>query len=214
MSSNKKRFSLGLAVGLSLGLAGGAAYAGNIDDTYTTGGTLTATMMDNIKNAVNDNNTGKGVCVGNPAVTGDTMVRVGSTCVDKYQARADFTGCSVDGNTGCAAVTAQSTSTGTAASDMSWAQAARACANAGKRLLSPGEWFVARSFGSSVVSGAGMFTICMSQCVDSVALVANLLAVGRMGANIGSAGSGEAGYQTVDVPTDLGGATVGFRCAR
>jgi len=44
-----------IASGVALALSGQYAMAGSIADTYTTGDTLTATMMDNIKTAVNDN---------------------------------------------------------------------------------------------------------------------------------------------------------------
>ena len=59
MSSNKKLFSSSWVFGISLGLAcsTGVVFAGSIADTYTTGDTLTATNMTNIKTAVNDNDT-------------------------------------------------------------------------------------------------------------------------------------------------------------
>ena len=58
MSNNKKLISTGWILGISLGLAcsTGVVYAGSIADTYTTGDTLTAAKMTNIKTAVNDNN--------------------------------------------------------------------------------------------------------------------------------------------------------------
>jgi len=57
MSSNKKHSSLGLTLAISLGIAcsAGVVHAGSIGDTYNAGDTLTAGKMDNIKNAVNDN---------------------------------------------------------------------------------------------------------------------------------------------------------------
>lgn len=129
MSSNKKHFSLGWAVGIFLGLAssGSAVYAGQVTNpTFTGGETLTAAHMNNIKDAVNNNDTGKGTCTGNPAVTGDTMVRVGSLCVDKYEA-------SIIGGV------ARSVSNATVAA-VDWAAAADACAKAGKRLITNAEW--------------------------------------------------------------------------
>ena len=55
MSNNKKLISTGWILGISLGLAcsTGVVYAGSIADTYTTGDTLTAAKMTNIKTAVN-----------------------------------------------------------------------------------------------------------------------------------------------------------------
>ena len=161
MSIIKKRFSVGWVAGIVLGVACGA-FAGSVSDTFTTGDTLTATHMNNIKSAVNDNNTRLGTAetdIGNlksnagacTVGAGDDvggMVRVGPNCVDKFIARADFTGCSADGTTGCGSATATSKGSGTVATNMSWAQAVRACANAGKRLLTPGEYMAAFISGS------------------------------------------------------------------
>ena len=99
-------------------------------------------------------NVANGTCVVGAGDDAGTlgMVRVGPICVDVNQARADFTGCDAGGVTGCGSVVATSTSTGSAAgggTGISWAQAQRACVNAGKRLLTPGEWmagFLAGAF--------------------------------------------------------------------
>jgi hypothetical protein len=157
------------------------------------------------------------------------MVRVGPICVDKYPASlwdgntagaAEVTptipgGCAANGD-GCTGIFAQSRATpGTALKDgtaISWARAARACANAGKRLLAPGEWMMAHSIGNTV--GDGMFTDTYSEWIDSVQMITDIMGVGRMGPNIGSAASGVVGYQAVDQVFELPGATVGFRCAR
>ena len=152
MRSNKKHFSPGWILGISLGLASsGAVYAaGPITDTFTSGGTLTATQMNNIKNAVNDlqGNVPSTSCRTNAGAVDANAVRVGSLCVDKNLARADFTGCSADGITTCGSAIALNTGVGTATTNMSWAQAVRACANAGKRLLTPGEYMAAFISGS------------------------------------------------------------------
>jgi hypothetical protein len=182
-----------------------------------------------------------GTCVTNNA--SDEMVRVGPICVDKYPASlwdgntegaAEVTptipvGCAANGD-GCTGIFAQSRATpGTALKDattISWARAARACANAGKRLLTPGEWIMARSFGNTVLSGAGMFTNGSSEWIDAVVATPNTtgstgngtFGVGRMGPNIGgsggSSGSGVVGLLAQDQSTDLPGATIGFRCVR
>jgi hypothetical protein len=282
MSSNQKHSSLGWTLAISLGIAcsAGVVHAGSIGDPdYIAGETLTAAKMQNIKNAVNDNNTrigaiidntqagalktavdgntanittltgrvttnegdisslttsvtnlqtGTGTCVTNNA--SDEMVRVGSICVDKYPASLwDGNtagaaavnpipgGCATNGD-GCTGIFAQSRANpDTALKDgtaISWARAARACANAGKRLLAPGEWMMAHSFGNTVLSGDGMFTDTYSEWVDSVQMITDIMGVGRMGLQIGSAASGVVGYQTINQLTDLPGATVGFRCAR
>lgn len=210
MSSSNKRISLAWALGISLGItcSTGVVHAGNIGDTYATGGTLTATNMDNIKGAVNDNDTRinaligntqagtlktevdkitpiinntqagtlktlvdghttsitainatdatqttdinnlKGgvpgaTCTGNPAVAGDTMVRAGSICVDKYEA-------SVSGGV-ARSVIGVLPKTG-----INYFDAADACAKAGKRLLTNAEWqMAAKGTPVAVTSGAG-----------------------------------------------------------
>lgn len=200
MSRNHKRSSLGWALVISLGIASsaGVVHAGSISDTYTTGDTLTATKMNNIKTAVDDNDTrvsgviantqagalktavdanttatgnnataitnltnstttelnnlkgnyANGSCRTNAGAVDANMVRVGPVCVDKNLARADFTGCSADGTTGCGAAIALNTGGGSPTTNMSWAQAVRACTNAGKRLLTPGEYMAAYISGS------------------------------------------------------------------
>lgn len=165
MRSNKKHFSLGLAVALSLGLAGSTVYASNIGDSYATGDTLTAAKMDNIKNAVNDNNTritnlqtGTGSCAGNPAVSGDSMVRAGSVCIDKYEA-------SISGGV------ARSLPNVLPAVNVTWFDAANACARAGKRLPTNAEWQTAAvntpaggagCNGSGTIANTGANPTCVS----------------------------------------------------
>jgi hypothetical protein len=235
-------------LGVALVAISGIALAGSIaDPDYATGETLTAAKMQNIKNAVNDNDTrinnlqtGAGTCAGNNA--SDEMVRVGSVCVDKNPASlwdgntagaAAVTaipgGCTTTGSD-CSGIFAQSRATpGTALKDgatISWARAARACANAGKRLVGPAEWMAAKSLGSVVLSGAGMFTDGNSEWVNIVTATGDptggsgngTMGVGRMGPNIGgiggTSGVGVVGFLATSVYTDLPGATVGFRCAR
>ncbi len=228
MSSSNKRISLGWALGISLGIAcsTGVVHAGNIGDTYTTGGTLTATNMDNIKGAVNDNDTRINALIGNTQagtlktevdvqhhaqatintttsitainttnatqttdinnlkgnLTGgtcitnnasDEMVRVGPICVDKYRASI-FTSTAAGGTavTDVATVglqrgrhepqVARATSSRRAEHQrhidgrkITWAQAQRACTNAGKRSLTPGEWIATYSSGLDGRHGYG-----------------------------------------------------------
>ena len=235
MSSHKKRFSLRLAVGLSLGLAGAAVYAGQVTNTTFIGGeTLTHTHMNNIKTAVNDNDTritnlqgnaGASVaCVGNAGDAADGMSRVGSLCVDKYQARVDFTGCALNGIAGCTAA-AVSTAAGSAATGMSWSQAARACANAGKRLLTSGEWMMAKTMSVTTLGSDnaefvdGMYAYDPNITLDTVTYPG----VGTVGAAraIGSpyirnsSGVGNYVLSGINSPYNTASdATFGFRCAR
>jgi hypothetical protein len=232
MSSNQKHSSLGWTLAISLGIAcsAGVVHAGSIGDPdYTAGETLTAAKMQNIKNAVNDNDTrittntnditsltgtvttntanitsltttvgghttsinalatdvanlqtGSGSCSGNNA--SDVMVRVGSICVDKYEASlwtnqtspgtsAAAGDCLADGSN-CTYV-AQSRAGVTPTSSISWMQATQACANAGKRLLRPAEWFMAAAGtdptncningASAAVANTGAYATCLSR---------------------------------------------------
>ena len=160
MSSNTKLFSRGWILGVSLGLvcSTGAVLAGPVTNPDFGGGeTLTHTHMNNIKSAVGDNDTRINnlqgnvpgtSCRTNAGAVDSNAVRVGPLCFDKNLARADFTGCSADGTTSCGAAIAVNTGVSTATTNMSWAQAARACANAGKRLPTPGEYMAAYISGS------------------------------------------------------------------
>src|SRR4030066_1521733 len=152
MSCNKKRFSIVSVLGFSLGLAcSGAVYAtGPITHTFGPGSTLTSPQMIDLKNRVNDlqGKVPSPSCRTNAGAVDNNAVRVGPLCFDKNLARADFTGCSADGTTDCGTAIALNTGVGTATTSMSWAQAARACANAGKRLPTPGEYMAAFISGS------------------------------------------------------------------
>ncbi|MBI3899659.1 MAG: hypothetical protein HY308_15380 [Gammaproteobacteria bacterium] len=176
MKATNKRFSLGWTSGIVLGIASSAVivFAANVSDdyNYSAGSTISSsdvnTKLNHLKTAINDNNTritalegGIGAaCTGNNA--SDEMVRVGSICVDKHPASlwsAPGDGatavtaipgtCTIEG-TGCADVVAQSRATpGSAVNNtLTYGQAAIACANAGKRLLTAGEWITARATGN------------------------------------------------------------------
>jgi len=166
MSGINKYSFMRWILGMALVATSGITFAGQVTDpavSYGAGDTLTASKMNSIRDNINDNDTritnlqgnvpGTG-CVANttaPADDADGMVRVGPLCIDKFQAQADFAipGCLADGMTSCGTVKAFSKATGTAAVGMSWAQAQRACLNAGKRLPTPGEWmagFLAGAF--------------------------------------------------------------------
>jgi len=284
MNSNHIRHTHILALVVSLGLASGSAavYAGSITDTYTTGDTLTATTMGNIKSAVNDNDgrvttnaggistnttnignnttaigsntthrtgsgtdhsavsanaaaisnlqTGSGSCAGNNA--SDIMFRVGSICVDKYTSSlwdgtgagalattAALEGCNGDleGKVGCSTLFAQSRSAGTRANGttMSWGLAVRACANSGKRLLSPAEWTMAWQSGnlSDVVAVATGL-----EWIDTVGIVGTTkMTVGTIGQSFDIGGGVfQLEHSTGAAYDDINGSWTGvhFRCAR
>lgn len=123
MSSNKKRFAPGWVLGISLGLASsGAVYAAGPISDFTSGSTLTATQMNNIKNAVNDlqGNVPSTSCRTNAGAVDTGATRVGPLCVDNVRQGPSI----------------------------SWADAVVACNTAKKRLLTPGEWTAAKLQGA------------------------------------------------------------------
>jgi hypothetical protein len=244
MSTNKKRFSRGWAIGIVLGLASSAAVvlASNIGLTFSSGQTLTAADMNTIVTSANDNDTRITNLQGNAGASptcvtnnlSDEMVRVGPLCVDKYRASiftstaaggtalADLstvTTCNADGtdNGGACNIVAQSRSgaNGGAPIDgnkITWAQAQRACSNAGKRLLTPGEWMAAYSSGLT----ADMATVGQEDYVDSV--VTGGANTKMRGGYIGpTAGASGIEFSTSGLTYDVVAAVpaiFGFRCAR
>jgi len=146
---NRFAFSVGSTL-LATAISTALWAADPVTDTYSeiaTGQPITAATMKNnltnLKNAVNAINTGTGNCAGIPGVTGDTMVRVGSICVDKYEA-------SIVSNV------AHSVAGVLPATSVNWFTAANACAKAGKRLLTNAEWqMAATGTPGAVTSGPG-----------------------------------------------------------
>jgi hypothetical protein len=238
MSSNKTSL-IRRAVAVSFGLAfsAAAAHASSIGDSYATGNPLTAQMMTNIKNAVNDNDTritGLAATVGASATTGlqgdvnnlkgnlangscrasdgsvdANMVRIGSICIDTNLAVINFAGCNADGSN-CTAT--PSNTGGTATVGMSWAQAARACANVGKRLLTPGEWLMAKTKGglNGIADG-------VAEYVDYLATpttATNPAQGGYIGPNLNSGGTGVAQLFANIAYNDNVQDFISFRCAR
>lgn len=185
MRSNKTRFSLGMAFGVSLGLAGsaGVVYAGPITDpAFTSGQTLTHTHMNNVRTAVNDNDarvtgmqTGVPICL-----TG--MTRVGPTCVDNVRQ----------------------------ANSQTWAAAVAFCRTAGKRLLTPGEWAAAQLQG--VLTDAANDQL---EWVDSVARNPTTpfrMFAGYMGTT--ATLSGEIAFFDHNMEYTASSINIYFRCAR
>ena len=192
---------------------------------------LTATVGNSTSGVVADINNLKGNLTGGTCVTNNTsdkMVRVGPICVDQYLARLSgaLGNCNLDGTNGAGTcdIVAESTATGTPikADQITWAQAARACANAGKRLLTPGEWMMARAAGqlSEVVVENMEFV----DAVDKGATPSDTtpLNVGHIGPRNAAGGAvqlftdvpytTQPGDTTVFGPS--GGTWIGFRCAR
>jgi hypothetical protein len=107
------------------------------------------------------------------------MVAVGSLCVDKYEASlvdsggapTDGTACDVSGSDCAGVIFANSVAGATPASNVSWYQAAQACANVGKRLPTTAEWQMAASGtpagtvdcnGSGTIALTGASATCVS----------------------------------------------------
>lgn len=227
MEGDRKRFSKGWFTGLVLGTmaAGGAAvYAVTLPHTFQDGQTASAAQVNANFAALRDALNGVGPCAA--ANESDEMVRVGSVCIDKNPASL-FDGpgaganalasipatCATDG-TGCDGIYAQSRATPGALKDgtqVSWARAARACANSGKRLPTAGEWATAKSMGiislpadaGEWVDGAGGGT------GDSSPLPASHIRVSAAG-KLNYFSNPAYPYDMVEPTTT----DVGFRCAR
>lgn len=187
-----------LAVACGLGLAAASTWliaseVGTLN-VFNAGETISASQMnknfDDIKTAVNDNAAAI-TALGGAGACPQEMVEVGSICVDKYEASlsadaegsvpADGTRCAANGND-CSkmkagaenmdtAIYAQSQAGVAPAVDVTWFQAAQACANAGKRLLTNAEWQMAAAgtpddascnTASGSVTLAGANSACMS----------------------------------------------------
>jgi hypothetical protein len=182
MRSNNKRFSFGLAALFAVGIGASAVVlAEPLTGLFSSGDTLTA---DKLNNGL-FGNLAAVPCVVNTGDSADGVVRVGPLCVDKYQARASFGACPPSGvGAACAAIVATSTAAGTAAVSMSWSQAQRACNNAGKRLLTPGEWMAGFNAGAFADTATDKF-----EFVD--AFLTRTLAGGE---DLNSATKAQAGY--------------------
>lgn len=243
MSGINKHSFPGLILGIAFGFTiSGVVYAAQVTNPdFVSGNQLNAAHMNNIKSAVNDNDTrlgtaetnitnlrgnaGTSTCVTNNA--SDVMTRVGPLCVDTYPASlwSDKTatatevtvipgGCMQIG-TSCSGIVAQSRANpGGALKDgtfISWARAAIACANAGKRLLTAGEWMTARAAGvTTLASGNAEFVDSMYENYS----VGKVIGSPYIRNSIGLSDyiiSGE----NVPYNTFPGGPTTfGFRCAR
>jgi hypothetical protein len=158
-------------------------------------------------------NLANGSCRANDGTVDANAVRVGSVCVDKFRQTVTIGTCSADGTTNCGSVTPSSGGAAGGTTGLSFSQAARACANAGKRLLTPGEWLMARTLGTV----SDMTTDTKAEWVDVAgpgAAASDPMQVGYAGTNLASAGSGVAQIFVNAAYDATGLAFVYFRCAR
>lgn len=276
MTMHRRQGSPYIAAGLIFGLSTAPLelLAGEIADSYSPNQTLTADMMNNIKSAVNDNNSRinsnsamlaaqedainsltsqlealglRGSCEGNNE--NDVMVVAGTLCVDKYEASlwSDNTaaatastpgGCDADG--GNCTFVAQSRGAVAPASSVSYLQAAAACANAGKRLLTPGEYQVAAlgtpaascNISTDTLANTGASAGCVSrdngnggktsdmvgnlfEFVDAIAFgPGGVPQAGYMGSSFSTGDTADAQRFFANVTLVSVSPRIGFRCAR
>ena len=147
------------AVAASLGLAfsATAAQAGSISDTFATGTTLTATHMNNIKSAVNDNDTRittldstvadhtTSITTLNTTVAGHTT-SITTLNTDVSNLKKNIA--SGDCGTGMTRVGPTCVDNTRKGPNVAWSAAVVDCRALGKRLLTPGEWVAAKLQGA------------------------------------------------------------------
>lgn len=140
MSSNQKHSSLGwtLAISLGIALSAGVVHASSIGDTYTAGDTLTAAKMDNIKAAVNDNDTRIGTLT---TTVGGHTTSIGTLTTDVNNLKNGTPTCA----TGMTAVGPICVDDTRQAANATWSEAVDTCRAAGKRLLTPSEYLSAKN---------------------------------------------------------------------
>lgn len=225
MYGNRKRFSLGWYTGVILGIAasGAAVYAVTLPHTFTDGTTASAAQVNANLEALRDAINGTGSC--GTANASDEMVRVGAFCIDKnpaalYDGAAATAngvtsipaGCNANGS-GCTAIFAQSRATHAQnalrdGTQVSWARAARACANAGKRLPTAGEWATAHTMGVTAITGAEWVDGATGGSGSASPFPASHMRVSASGLDYFS--NPAVKYDA----TDASFGDVGFRCAR
>jgi hypothetical protein len=117
MSSINKFSFIRWILGMALVATSGIALAGDVPATFATDQVLTAAKMNEIATAINDNDTRvDGMQTGVPVcVTGSSMTRVGTICVDNARSGPS----------------------------VAWNDAINVCRAAGKRLLTPAEYIAA-----------------------------------------------------------------------
>lgn len=189
--------------------------------TFTNGTTISSSAMNAnftaVKTTVDALDKSSGACTVNAGDDASSMTRVGPVCVDKYLSRlsaATLSGgsptCSVDGVT-CSAV-AVSTATGTINYLVSFAQAARTCANAGKRLLTPAEWVAA--FAAGALNDVTDTKAEYVSVIASPGTATDALTVGYIGTNISGGGAGVPQAFVNAIYNDNTNTFISFRCAR
>jgi hypothetical protein len=198
MSSINKFSFIRWILGIALVATSGIALAGSISDPdYATGDTLTAAKMQNIKNAVNDNDTRVNAILAGTQTCSAGMTRVGSTCVDTARQAAGTT----------------------------WSAAVNFCRDLNKRLPTPAEYIAARNQDAAVFGMDSPATDGTFEFVDSVSNDASsdtTLAGGYSGrltgGFIGPSGGGAVPAGEIFFSTqqayDAGSGIIHFRCAR
>ncbi|MDH5720813.1 MAG: formylglycine-generating enzyme family protein [Spirochaetia bacterium] len=159
----RKGFSL--SIGISLGLAVTTLIAVTVSgvmNTFSSGETLDAAKM-------NENFTSLKTAIETIETCPDDMVDMGTYCIDKYEASADTSRViatalngAIDRGTGSttdAIYAAQSASGTDPYVNITWFDAARACAAAGKRLPTNQEWQIA-AMGTPDNFGSGINDAC------------------------------------------------------
>jgi len=235
MSSNQKHSSIGWTLAISLGIAcsAGVAHAGSIGDPdYTAGETLTAAKMQNIKNAVNDNDTRIGAIIANTQAgalktavdgnTADITALDGRVTTNEADIAALQNGTPTCG-AGTTAVGPTCVDNTRAGPSITWIAAVDACRAAGKRLLTPSEYIAAKNLGGTITD---MTTNGQYEWVDAVTSSASAnttladghagrLMVGYMGPSSGNAGvaDGEIFFGN-NAAYDAAFAFIYYRCAR
>lgn len=227
MDGNRKRFSFGWYTGVILGIAasGATVYAVTLPHSFTDGTTASAAQVNANFEALRDAINGTGAC--GTANTADEMVRVGAFCIDKnpaalYDGGAATsngvtsipTGCNANGS-GCTGIYAQSRATHASGAlkngtTVSWARAARACANAGKRLPTAGEWATAYTMGVTNITGGEWVDGATGGSGSSSPFPASHMRVNTTSGGLDYFSNPTVGYDA----TDPSFTDVGFRCAR
>jgi hypothetical protein len=240
MSSNKKHYSLGWTLAISLGIAcsAGVVHAGNIGDTYTAGDTLTAAKMDTIRNAVNDNDgrittntndidsltttvNGHTTSIGtlNTTVSGHTS-SIGTLTTNVTNLQNGTPTCGA-GTTAVGLICVDDTRQGPS---VTWIDAVNDCRAEGKRLMTPGEYMAAKSLGTITdMNNNGNFewvdSVSASGSTDNIPTggLAGRLIVGFMGPGVSPTHvpvDGDIFFSTTATYDTTAEIYIYYRCAR
>jgi hypothetical protein len=202
-----------LAVSLGLAFSAPAVYAGNIGDTYSTTTTLTVGIMNNIKNAVNDNDTRittntNAITTLNTTVGGHTT-SINTLTTDVNNLKNGTPAC----GTGMVSVGPTCIDTARQGPSVSWLAAVNTCRAANKRLPSPAELVAAHA--------SGAITDLANDTAEHVDALGNSgsgqgMFTGYVGNNLSGLGSPGTGVlqSRTDAAYDTQYPYIYFRCAR